>query len=122
MKQTICNAVYEAIKKYKPNINISWSWKDLGFQDFEDMLNQIKTNFQVSIWVLTELEHFSDWENGFIEGLTNDDYCKPVYKIKDFTFSVGMSPINGDYTIIPMKKITKTIVQTFWEFDNSIKI
>jgi hypothetical protein len=52
----------------------------------------------------------------------NDDYYEPIYKINDFTFGVGMSPINGDYTIIPMKKVTKTVVQTFWEKDNSIKI
>lgn len=120
MKQTICDAVYEAVKKYRPNIDTSW--KNLGFEDFDDMLNQIKTDIQVAIWALTELEHFSDWESNFVEDLMNNDYYEPIYKIKDFTFGVGMSPINGEYTIIPMKKVTKTVVQTFWEKDNSIKI
>ena len=50
MKQTICNAVYEAVKKYKPQLTTPW--KDLGFKDFEDLLNQIKTNVQVAFWVL----------------------------------------------------------------------
>lgn len=120
MKQTICNAVYEAIKKYKPEVTTSW--KDIGFLHFNDMLQQIKTNVQVALWVLRELEHFSDWENGFVEGLVNDDYGKPVYKIKDFIFSINISHLNGDYTIIPMKKVTRTVVQTFWETDNTINI
>lgn len=120
MKQTICNAIYEAVKKYKPNMDTPW--KDLGFKNFKDMLNQIKTNIQVALWALTELEHFSDWESDFVEDLMNDDYYEPIYKINDFTFGVGMSPINGEYTIIPMKKVTKTVVQTFWEKDNSIKM
>ena len=64
MKQTICNAVYEAVKKYKPELTTSWS--NVGFLHFEDMLHQIKTNVQVALWVLMELEHFSDWENDFI--------------------------------------------------------
>ena len=120
MKQTICDAVYEAVKKYKPNMDTPW--KDLGFKNFKDMLNQIKTNIQVALWALTELEHFSDWESDFVEDLMNDDYYEPIYKINDFTFDVGMSPINGEYIILPMKKVTKTVVQTFWEKDNSIKI
>lgn len=119
MKQTICNAIYEAVKKYNPAIFTLW--KDLGFQDLEDMLNQIKTNFQVAIWALTELEHFSDWENDFIIDFT-EEYGTPIYKIGDFTFTIEYPPYDGDFIIKPAKKVTKTIVQTFWEFDNSIKI
>ena len=52
MKQTICDAVYEAVKKYKPNMDTPW--KDLGFKNCKDMLNQIKTNIQVALWALTE--------------------------------------------------------------------
>lgn len=114
MKQTICNIVHDTIKKDKPNINTSW--KNLGFKDFEDMLNQIKTNIQVAIWALTELEHFSDWEHNFVIDYTNEEYETPVYKVCNYTFVLW-----GD-NIIPVKSITKTIVQQVWKLDNSIKI
>lgn len=119
MKQTICNAVYEAVKKYKPELTTSWS--DVGFLHFEDMLHQIKTNVQVALWVLMELEHFSDWENDFIIDFT-EEYGTPIYKVGDFTFTIEYPPYDGDFIIKPAKKVTKTIVQTFWEFDNSVKI
>lgn len=114
MKQTICNAVYEAVKKYKPQLTTSW--KDIGFLHFEDMLHRIKTDIQVAIWVLTELEHFSDWEHNFVIDYINEEYETPVYKVGDYTFVLW-----GD-NIIPVKSIIKTIVQQVWEFDNSIKI
>lgn len=120
MKQQICDAVYEAVKKYKPNVDTPW--KDLGFKDFEDMLNQIKTNFQVAIWALTELEHYSDWEHDFVVDTTNDDYEIPIYKVDDITFMVEFPPYDGDYIITPLKYTTKTIVKHVWEVDNSIKI
>lgn len=120
MKQIICNAIHDAIKKYKPEINTSW--EDLGFQDFEDMLNQIKTNFQVAIWALTELEYYSDWESNFVVDLMGDAYETPIYKVSNITFMVEYSPHGGDYIIIPLKLTTKTIVEQIWEKDYSIKI
>ena len=119
MKQKICNIIHDAIKKYKPEINTSW--KDLGFKDFEDMLNQIKTNFQVAIWALTELEYYSDWESGFVVDLT-DDYETPIYKVGDITFMVQLPLYDGDYIITPLRYTTKTFVKHIWETDNSIKI
>lgn len=120
MKQIICDAVYEAVKKYKPEIDTPW--KDLGFQDFDDMLNQIKTNFQVAIWALTELEYYSDWESDFVVDLTDDEYETPIYKVGDITFMVELPQYDGDYIITPLKYTTKTIVKHVWEKDNSIKI
>lgn len=120
MKQTICNAIYEAIKKYKPEIDTPW--KDLGFKDFEDMLNKIKTDIQVAIWALTELEHYSDWESDFVVDTTNDEYEIPIYKVGDLTFTIEYPPYDGDFIIKPVKKVIKTVIQTFWEADNSIKI
>ena len=120
MKQLICNIVHDAIKKYKPNVDTPW--KDLGFKDFEDMLNQIKADFQVAIWALTELEYYSDWESDFVIDLTNDEYQTPIYKVGDFTFMIECPPYDGDYIITPLKHTTKTIVKHVWEKDNSIKI
>lgn len=120
MKQKICNIVHDAIKKYKPNIDTPW--KDLGCKDFEDLLNQIKTDFQVAIWALTELEHYSDWESDFVVDLTDDEYEIPIYKVGDITFMVELPLHDGDYIITPLKYTTKTIVKYVWEKDNSIKI
>lgn len=121
MKQKICNIVYNTIKKDKPNVDTPW--KDLGFQDFEDMLNQIKTNFQVAIWALTELEHYSNWEHDFVVDTTDDEYEIPIYKVGDITFMVEFHPHNeGCYIITPLKYTTKTIVKHVWEVDNSVKI
>ena len=110
MKQLICNIVHDAIKK------------DLGFKDFEDMLNQIKADFQVAIWALTELEYYSDWESNFVIDLTDDEYQTPIYKVGDVTFMVEYPPYDGDYIITPLKYTTKTIIKNVWEVDNSIKI
>lgn len=120
MKQKICNIIHGAIKKYNPTIFTPW--KDLGFQDFEDMLNQIKTDFQVAIWALTELEHYSDWESNFVVDTTNDEYEIPIYKVDDITFMVEFPPYGRDYIITPLKYTTKTIVKHVWEKDESIKI
>ena len=100
MKQTICNAVYEAVKKYKPQLTTPW--KDLGFKDFEDLLNQIKTNVQVAFWVLMDLEYFSDWVNDFIVDFT-EEYGTPIYKVGDFTFTLEYPPYDGDFIIKPAK-------------------
>ena len=121
MKQTICNAVYTAIKNNADAKKITMSWKDLGFRNFDDMLNQIKTNVQVALWVLMELEHFSYWENDFIIDFT-EEYGAPIYKVGDLTFTIEYPPYDGDFIITPMKKATKTVVQTFWDVDDSIKI
>lgn len=120
MKQTICNIVHDTIKKDKPNMTTSW--EDLGCKDFEDLLNQIKTDFQVAIWALTELEHFSDWEHNFVVDTTNDEYETPIYKVGDITFIVKCPLDEKDYIITPVKCTTKTIVQHVWEIDESIKI
>ena len=98
------------------------SWEDLGCKDFEDLLNQIKTDFQVAIWALTELEHYSDWEHNFIVDTTDDQYETPIYKVGDVTFMVDFPLDEKDYIITPVKCTTKTIVQHVWEVDNSIKI
>lgn len=119
MKQTICDAVYEAVKKYKPRAKTSW--EDAGFLHFEEMLHRIKTNVQTAFWALTQLENFSDWENDFIVDFT-EPYGTPIYKVGDFTFTIEYPPYDGDFIIKPAKKVTKTVVQTFWEFDNAIKI
>ena len=118
MKQTICNIVHDTIKKDKPNIDTPW--KDLGFKDFEDMLNQIKTDIEVAIWALVNLEYYSDWEHNFIIDHTNDEYETPIYKVDNYTFMIQYS--FGNYEIIPLKYTTKTIVKHVWEVDNSIKI
>lgn len=120
MKQKICNAIHDAIKKDKPNIDTTWEY--LGFKDFEDMLYQIKTNFQVAIWALLELKHYSDWESNFIVDTTDDKYEIPIYKVDDVTFMVGFPPYGEGYIITPLKYTTKTIVKHVWEVDNSIKI
>lgn len=120
MKQKICNIVYDTIKKDKPEV--CYPWKDLGFKDFEDMLNQIKTDIQVAIWALTELEHYSNWEHNFVIDYTNEEYETPIYKVGDITFMVECSPYDGDYIITPLKYTTKTVVKHVWEVDNSIKI
>lgn len=121
MKQTICNAVYTAIKNNEDAKRITMSWKDLGFCDFNDMLNQIKTNVQVAFWVLMELEHFSEWENDFIIDFT-EEYGTPIYKVGDLTFTIEYPPYDSDFIIKPVKKVTKTFTQTFWEKDNDIKL
>jgi hypothetical protein len=120
MKQKICNIIHDAIKKYNPAIFTPW--KDLGCKDFDDLLNKIKTDFQVAIWALTELEHYSDWEHNFVVDTTNDEYEIPIYKVGDITFMVKCPPYDGDYIITPLKYTTKTIVKHVWEVDNSIKI
>lgn len=120
MKQKICNIVHDTIKKDNPAIFTPL--EDLGFKDFEDMLNQIKTNFQVAIWALIELEHYSDWESDFVVDTTDDEYETPIYKVGDATFMVTFPPYDGDYIITPLKYTTKTIVKHVWEKDESIKI
>lgn len=117
MKETICNAVYTAIKNDEDAKKVTTSWKNLGFIDFNDMLNQIKTDIQAALWVLDEFSGFSCWENNFMIDIM-DDYGTPVYQVEDFTFEILLY---DEYKIRPLKKVTKTFTQTFWEEDNNIK-
>lgn len=110
MKQTICNIVYETIKKDQPDIDTSW--KDLGFKGFDDMLHQIKTDVHIALWALMNLEYYSDWEHEFIVGTMNDEYETPVYQVGNYAFKIEYY---DDYEIIPLKQVTKTVVVTSWE-------
>lgn len=120
MKQTICNAVHDAVKKDRPETNTSY--KDLGFKDFDDMLHQIKTDFQTALWALSELESFFYWENPFIIDTTDDDYAQDIYQVGEFNFIIELQEDPFCWKLIPMKKETKMVEKTFWEVDNSIKI
>lgn len=121
MKQTICNIVHDTIKNDGFTLDSYIKYKDLGYKNLEDLLQQIKSDIQIAIWALSELPNYSNWEHNFIVDTMDDGYETPVYQVGDYTFMIEYSH-DGDDKIIPLKLTPKIITKMVWEVDNSIKI
>ena len=109
MRQEFRTKVYEFFKD-KCNV-INEDPKRLEFKDWDDMLTQIKSSFQVALWAITEIpywympdEYFESIKAGYDE---NDDV---VYKLDDMYF------ITTQYCddAIFVKPVTKLVEVKTW--------
>lgn len=110
MKQKLCIKIYEFFKDKCDKI--SETPKYFEFKNWEDMLTQIKNNFNIALWAITEIpywympdEYFESIKAGYDE---NDDL---VYKVDDIYF------ITTQYCndAIFVKPVTKLVEVKTWE-------
>ena len=53
IKKVLCETIYDFVKEH---INdVSETYEALGFKDEEDMLQQIKSSWDIAYWAMTEL-------------------------------------------------------------------
>lgn len=109
MKQEFCTKVYEFFKDKCDIINEDP--KRLEFKDWDDMLTQIKSDFRVALWAITELPFWympEEYEESIRAGYNEDDEI--VYKLDDMCF------ITTDAENITfVKPVTKLVEVTTWE-------
>lgn len=109
MKQEFCKKVYEFFKDKCDIIN--GDPERLGFKDWDDMLTQIKNDFRVALWTITELPFWympDEYEESIKAGYNEDDDV--VYKLDDMYFTT----IDGE-NITFVKPVTKLVEVTTWE-------
>jgi hypothetical protein len=109
MKQKFCTKVYEFFKDKCDKIN--GDPKRLGFEDWEDMLTQIKNNFNIALWAITEIPYWympDEYEESIRVGYNEDDDV--VYKLDDMYF---ITIDNENITFV--KPVTKFVEVTTWE-------
>ena len=109
MKQEFCTKVYEFFKDKCDIINEDP--KRLEFKDWDDMLTQIKSSFQVALWAITEIPFWympDEYEGSIRAGYNEDDDI--VYKLDDMYF------ITTQYAddVIFVKPVTKLVEVTTW--------
>lgn len=108
MKQKFCTKVYEFFKDKCDIINETP--KRLGFEDWDDMLTQIKSDSSVALWAITELPFWympDEYEESIRAGYNEDDEI--VYKLDDMCF------ITTDAENITFVKPVTTLVEvTTW--------
>lgn len=109
VKQEFCTKVYEFFKDKCDIINEDP--KRLEFKDWDDMLTQIKSDFRVALWAITEIPFWympDEYEESIRAGYNGDDEI--VYKLGDMYF------ITTDAENITfVKPVTKLIEVTTWE-------
>lgn len=82
IEEYFCNVMYDFVKEHIDEVKDSW--ESLGAKNAEDLLNQIKTDFEVAYWALTELCFWGlakDYYTEYFVVADTDDYV--IYKIGD---------------------------------------
>jgi hypothetical protein len=108
MKQKLCTKVYEFFKDKCDIINEDP--KRLEFKDWDDMLTQIKSDFRVALWAITELPFWympEEYEESIRAGYNEEDEI--VYKLDDMYFITT----DGD-NITFVKPVTTLVEVTTW--------
>lgn len=116
LKKEFCNCMFNFIKEHINEIKDMYTYKYLGFKGAEDMLKQIKTDFKIAEWALTELCCWGFKECYFYTHFlveTNEDYN--IYKINDKYISLIYDNNVNVVDIHKMKQITKIIEVKTWE-------
>lgn len=108
MEQEFCTKVYEFFKDKCDIINEDP--KRLEFKDWDDMLTQIKSDFRVALWAITELPFWympDEYEESIRAGYNEDDDI--VYKLDDMYFiTIDLESITF------VKPVTKLVEVTTW--------
>lgn len=87
IERELCRVMHKFVKEHINEVKESYS--TLGFKNEKDMLSQIKSNYKIAIWALTELldwgmrtKHTRDF---IFETFEKDGFDVIVYKIVDKT-------------------------------------
>lgn len=117
INELLCYVMHDFVSKHSDEIKESYAC--LGFRDKNDMLQQIKDEFEVAYWALTEL---LDWgmskcylREMFIEEET-DEYTVFKFSSKDgMRYLICKYPLHDPIEIYEVKKVTKMVEVTMWE-------
>lgn len=130
IKELLCSEIHKFVKEHIDEVENKknfWggnqTYDELGFENRDDMLKQIKKDPEIALWALTELmvwgmskTHDKKVTNYcyqlFVEEETEDG--EVYYKIGNRYFVADFSYLGPD-TIKEVKKVTKLIEVNTWE-------
>lgn len=126
IKKVLCKRMYEFVKEHieevtekKDVCGHNQTFEELGFKNAKDMLKQIKNDYEVAYWALTEL---LDWgmpkdycREEFVE-VENDKYT--VFKVCDkdkMRYFICKYSLHEPIEIKEVLKVTKLVEVNTWE-------
>lgn len=110
MKNKFCLAVYNFFRDKCDKITKNPEFFE--FESWDDMLTQIKNDFDVALWAITEIPFWAmseEYDESIKVGYDEDDNV--VFKLDDLYFTTNDD--NTDITLV--KPITKLVEITTWE-------
>lgn len=128
IKKLLCENMYEFVKEHINEVEEkraifgrSQTFQSLGFKNAEDMLEQIKNDWDVAYWALTELLSWALLQNYTREFFTEeeaDDDTPTVYKLDDKgckRYFICTSELTEPTEIKEVRKVTKLVEINTWE-------
>ena len=128
IKQALCSAMYrfvsDKISGLKPR---TWGQEDwYGFNDKDDMINSIKTNWQDAAWAMTELCHWGFekmyYNSCFVVCNLADDFETPIHCVVDddgnkryFKLEYSSNTDALFDSIIEVNRVVKLVERIVWE-------
>ena len=126
IKKLLCKNMYEFVKEHinevdekKDMFGHSQTFQRLGFKNAKDMLKQIKNDYSIAYWALTELLWWALPCNYTRKFFIEEETCTlTVYKLDDKRckrYFICASEINEPVEIKEVHKVTKLVEINTWE-------
>lgn len=126
IKKLLCENMYEFVKEHINEVEEKrdifghpQTFQSLGFKNDKDMLEQIKNDWTISYWVLTELLSWAllhNYTRDFFTEEETDEFT--VYKLDDKgckRYFICTSEITEPTEIKEVRKVTKLVEVNTWE-------
>lgn len=109
IEQHLCNTMHRFVKEHLSENK--YSYENSGFKDENDMLKQIKTDWDTAFWAMTELCAWGMTKKHLDEFLVSEAENYNIYKVGNRFFK---KPYFED-GIVEVKQTVKTIKVIDWE-------
>lgn len=126
IKKVLCERMYEFVNEHinevtekKDIFGRSQTFESLGFKDAKDMLKQIKNDYEIAYWALTELLYWAlprDYMHELFIQEETDTFT--VFKLQDDgndRYLICKYELHYPIEIKEVKKVTKLVEVNTWE-------
>lgn len=126
IKKVLCERMYEFVKEHinevtekKDIFGRSQTFESLGFKDANDMLKQIKNDYEIAYWALTELLYWAlprDYMHELFIKEETDTFT--VFKLDDDgheRYLICKYELHKPIEIKEVRKVTKLVEVNTWE-------
>ena len=126
IKKLLCETMYKFVKEHidevtekKDIFGRSQTFESLGFNDANDMLKQIKNDYEIAYWALTELLHWElprDYMHELFIQEETDTFT--VFKLDDGgreRYLICKYELHKPIEIKEVRKVTKLVKVCEWE-------
>lgn len=126
IKKVLCETMYKFVKEHidevtekKDIFGRSQTFESLGFNDANDMLKQIKNDYEIAYWALTELLYWAlprDYMHELFIQEETDTFT--VFKLQDGDnerYLICKYELHKPIEIKEVRKVTKLVEVCEWE-------